>query len=314
MAAFLVSLMKVSLIFQHKTIPPNANLNSRNPKIKWDEYKLNAPTVPTPLPARAESGRSIICMSGSGIGGSNGHVVLEAPPALPSVDVELPVAAPILFLVGGLSPRSTTELAESLVAMLLKDSSPAALSQAVTHSRRARQCPWRSSFIFTPGSTTPPKIQHPVLVPKATSPLVFLFAGQGAQHMLMGRSLFRDHPVYRNCVLELDALHTSVTGHSLLETTGLFRGTDVSKLGENWSTDIIIPSMAMCQLALYELLKSVGIQPDVRFNFSGFNFGLTFLFPRSSSATVLERLRSSTPRELVLATWRSRFPSPVLRR
>jgi acyl transferase domain-containing protein len=179
MAAFLGSMIKACLIFEHKVIPPNANLITRNPKILWDEYKLNAPVEPIPLPCRSRSGKSLISLAGSGIGGSNGHVVLESPPALPELNAYIPADAPILFLIGGLSPRATSEIADSVVKLLMNDSSPAALSTAVSHARRARQCTWRTFFTFNPGSTSPPKVENPILVPNGVMPLVYVFTGQG---------------------------------------------------------------------------------------------------------------------------------------
>jgi acyl transferase domain-containing protein len=263
MAAFLGSMIKACLIFEHKIVPANCNLITRNPKILWDEYKLNAPTEAVPLPCRSPSGRSLISLAGSGIGGSNGHVVLESAPQLPEIDASIPEEAPILFLVGGLSPRATSEIADSLVKLLTNDSSPAALSTAVSHARRARQCLWRTYFTFMPGSTTAPKVENPVLVPKTATSLVYVFSGQGPQHVNMGRSLFNTHSVFRKTILDLDAVYQKVVGVSLLQTTGLFAGDNTSLLPAVWGSDVTIPSMTMIQIALVDLLSSVGVKPNV---------------------------------------------------
>jgi acyl transferase domain-containing protein len=263
MAAFLASVIKACLIFEHKIVPANVNLVTRNPKILWDEYNLNAPTEAVPLPCRSLSGKSLISLAGSGIGGSNGHVVLESPPLLPKINASVPADAPILFLVGGLSPRATSEISDSLVKLLSNDSSPAALSTAVCHARRARQCPWRTFFTFTPGSTTSPKVENPVLVPNNPPLLVYVFTGQGPQHVNMGRSLFNNHPVFRKTILDLDALYKKSVGVSLLETTGLFAGDNTGLLHASWGSDVTISSMTMVQIALYELLTSIGLKPHI---------------------------------------------------
>lgn len=161
----------------------------------------------------------------------------------------------------GLPPGPSESLSNTF--LLTNDSSPAALSTAVTHSRRARQCLWRTHFTFTPGSTNPPKIETPSLIPKNPTSFVHVYTGQGPQHVNMGRSLFKSHPVFRQTILDLDAVYQRVVGVSFLETTGLFAGEDNGSLPATWTTDITIPSMTMVQIALYDLFASVGVKPDV---------------------------------------------------
>ncbi|KIJ47810.1 hypothetical protein M422DRAFT_248376 [Sphaerobolus stellatus SS14] len=107
-AAFLASLAKAINIFRTGVIPPNVNLTTLNPRIKWDEYRLRVPVEQTPLPCRSKTGRSLIALSSSGIGGSNGHVVLEAPPAKPLSNGEQPdildLSRPLLLMAAALSP------------------------------------------------------------------------------------------------------------------------------------------------------------------------------------------------------------------
>ena len=133
--AFLASLMKVCLIFENKMIPPNVNLVIPNPKIRWDEYRLKAALEPTPLTSRSGTGRSMVSMASSGIGGSNGHVVLESPPPQDADHSLIKSDSPVLFIVGGLSPRAAQSISASLIDILSKDSSPQAHSQAVKHAR-----------------------------------------------------------------------------------------------------------------------------------------------------------------------------------
>ena len=42
--------MKVCLVFENKTIPPNVNLIDHNPKIRWDEHRLEVALEPIPDP------------------------------------------------------------------------------------------------------------------------------------------------------------------------------------------------------------------------------------------------------------------------
>ena len=253
--------MKMCLIFEKKTIPPNVNLVDPNPKIQWDEYRLRVAQGPVPLSSRSGTGRSLVSMASSGIGGSNGHVVLESPPSQDYDHSLIKPDSPVLFIVGGLSPRAAQEISGTLIDTLSKDSSPQALSQTVKHARRARQMFWRSHFVFIPGSTEAPTNPEPVLAPKDSPPVVFVFTGQGPQHLRMGKALFSTYPAFRDSILELDAIYERVTGSSLINTTGLFSEIDGPSLPSPWPVEITIPAMTMFQIATVDLLAMIGIKP-----------------------------------------------------
>ena len=253
--------MKVCLILERKTIPPNVNLVDPNPKIQWDEHRLKVALDPIPLGSRSGTGRSLISMASSGIGGANGHIVLESPPSREHDHSPTKPGSPVLFIVGGLSPRAAQEISASLIDTLSKDSSPQALSQAVKHARRARQMLWRSYFVFTPGSPDLPPNPEPALAPKDTAPVVFVFTGQGPQHMRMGKALFSTYPTFRESILELDVIYERVTGSSLIKTTGLFSEADEPPPPSPWPVDITIPAMTMFQIAMVDLLAAIGVKP-----------------------------------------------------
>lgn len=276
------------LILENKVIPPNVHLNNRNSRIMWEKYNLKVPTEATPLGCRSTSGKSLVSLASSGIGGSNGHVVLESAPDLDPPATLLPDDIPVLFVVGGLSPRATQEITISLLELLSKDSSKEALSQAVTHARRARQLPWRSYFVYTPGSSTTPHVEGPVLIPKARPPVVFVFTGQGPQHFAMGRHLFASHHVFRQSILEMDQIFKARTGASLIETTGLFDSRYPSTLPAVWSVEITIPSMTILQIALFDLLLSVGVKPDVLVGHSAGETPMIYASGAGSKAMAVE--------------------------
>lgn len=286
--AFLASLVKVCLILEHQLIPPNANLTARNPKILWDHHRLHVPLEPTPLGCRSDSGRPLISLASSGIGGSNGHVVVEGAPDAPASGGYLVSDVPILFPVGALTPKSAQSLTSSLISLLMTDSSLAALSRAVTHSRRARQHPWRTYFLFSPRSRQEPKIAAPAMAPSAPPPLVFVFSGQGPQHIFMGKRLFHAYHTFRRTVLEMDAIYRSLVGVSLLESTGLFHES-ASKIPEGvWSTEITLPAMTIVQIALYDLLTSIGVKPHALIGHSAGETALVYASGAGSKAMALE--------------------------
>jgi acyl transferase domain-containing protein len=194
---------------------------------------------------------------------------------------------PILFVVGGLSPRSAQTMSESVLQILTADPSLDALSQAVTLARRARQMPWRTHFTFSPGSSFPPTIPNPVLIPKETPPIVMVFTGQGPQNINMGRHLFRAHKVFRDTIIEMDTIYEQLKGVSLIKSTGLFDG-DHSTLVGIWSVEITLPALTMVQVALVDLLHSVGIKPDVVLGHSAGETAMLYASGAGSKAMALE--------------------------
>ncbi|KAJ7223452.1 hypothetical protein GGX14DRAFT_540253 [Mycena pura] len=264
-AAFLAALVKACLIFEHGTIPPSVNFSQPATTINWETFDVTVPVQPIPLGCRSSSGRSIISISSFGIGGSMGHVVVRAPPTSQAIltTAEVATTAPILFLVGGLSSSAVDDISHSVLE-LAADDHKTLRNCAVTLSRRARQLPWRRFFTIPPSLS--PTADAATIIPREPFRLAYVFSGQGPQHLEMGRQLFAEYPVFRNTVLELDNVYRRVTGTSLIESTGLFASSTspTIKLPDlAWPTIFSASAIAMVQIALCDLLKSVGIVPDM---------------------------------------------------
>ncbi|KAJ7676078.1 hypothetical protein DFH06DRAFT_977335, partial [Mycena polygramma] len=261
--AFLASVAKACLMFEHGIIPPTVNFAKPSVGIRWGEFQGTVPVEPVALGNR--TGQPIISMTSAGLGGSTGHVVLRAAPTVTSqvttVTSTITTDVPVLFIVGGLSPNAANSLAE--IASKL---GPDDLRKfAVTLARRARQVPWRTFFIVSPSQEL--VLAPPSLVPRQESPLVFVFSGQGPQHYAMGRQLFAESPVFRATILELDAVYQRVEGVSLVESTGLFDSSSshpAVTLDETaWPVVITLSALAMIQIAMFDLLTSLGVVPDM---------------------------------------------------
>lgn len=146
--------------------------------------------------------------------------------------------------------------------------------------------PFRAHFLYTPGTTI--AAPNPVLVPKAQPPIAFVFTGQGPQHLRMGQSLFATSEVFRNTILELDQVYETVTGHSLIKTTGLFDNSFPSSLPAVWSVEHTLPALCMVQIALFDLLASVGVKPDILVGHSAGETAMLYASGAGSKAMALE--------------------------
>ncbi|TFK84686.1 ketoacyl-synt-domain-containing protein, partial [Polyporus arcularius HHB13444] len=297
--AFLASLCKVCGIFNTGTIPPNVNLSSPNPAIKWSQYRLRVPLEPEPLRCRSGNGRPLVAMTSSGIGGANGHVVVQGPPPAKNVPAfwTMSADAPVLLVAAALSPRSVTALGEALLATASGSTEAATLARLA--GRRARSMTWRSFAVV--GTAKAPTFSKPVIVPKTRPPIVFVFSGQGTQHFHMGRELFRTCAPFRESILELDQVYTSVVGTSLVESTGLFDDSPehpTDTLGDPWPIAITLPALTMLQLALVEALAAAGVRPDV---VVGHSAGETAVLSASGAASNIVALKLAIARGRALS-------------
>ncbi|KAK8124331.1 uncharacterized protein PG998_000090 [Apiospora kogelbergensis] len=78
----LAAIIKTVFVLQQGLIPPNANYETPNPKIPLKDWRLQVPSALTPWPAGKLRRASI---NNFGYGGTNAHIILEAPPGLSHV-------------------------------------------------------------------------------------------------------------------------------------------------------------------------------------------------------------------------------------
>ncbi|KAF5356753.1 hypothetical protein D9756_006516 [Leucocoprinus leucothites] len=288
-AAFLASLVKVCHIFEKGIIPPTPNFALPNSSINWTQFDLDIVTKPVPLGCK-EKGRSpLISIASAGIGGSTGHVLLEAPPSkIHDASVAPLAGTPVLFLVGGLTPNAVHIIAQQLDQ--LPEDYTSVLENAVFASRQARQLPWRSFVIYRNRSSLSPEIPRPVLAPPKIPHLAFVFSGQGPHNAQMGHQLFQQYPVFRNTVLELDAVHQNVMGYSFLDATGLFSREmkDTRVLQRKWPVILTLPALVMIHIGLFELLGSMGIVPNCLLGHSAGETAILYASGAGSKAMAME--------------------------
>ncbi|PKJ60860.1 MULTISPECIES: acyltransferase domain-containing protein [Bacillus] len=90
-------------------------------------------------------------------------------------------------------------------------------------------------------------------------PLVFMFSGQGSQYYHMGKELFKENTVFRQSMLEMDAIAARRIGTSIVE--------EIYHPGKRVSDpfDSILfshPAIFMIEYSLYKVLEDRGIYPD----------------------------------------------------
>lgn len=282
-AAGIGSLIKAALALKHGMLPPSLHFSEPNPHIQFEKLHLEVQDRLSGWPAH--DGPRLAGVSSFGFGGTNAHVVLEAPPdreqgtgdkeqgAGNSRASDTYHLSPITYHLLPLSARSSNALralAESYGALL--SSTDADLHDVCyTASRRRNHYDFRLTLV---GSTredmaerleafvndeTRPGMTRGRAMPGRQRRLVFVFPGHGAQWWAMGRELVMSEPVFREALEQCDALLRQHLDWSLLDE--LLTDESHSRMDAD---HVEVPQVAIfaVQVALAALWRAWGITPD----------------------------------------------------
>lgn len=280
-SAGLAGLIKVVMMLEKARIPPNALLQNLNPKILDKDWNLGFPKSSGPWP---KEGLMRASVNSFGYGGTNAHCVVDdAMHFLQQVGIEArhntisdksqlqkePVKLsskdelPLLFLLSASDEAGVHRQATSLAAHLKAGENrftPEYLQDlAFTLSERRTRLPWKSTFkassLLQLQQVLSEQDQKPVRATEGPS-IRYLFTGQGAQWLSMGRDLLL-YDKYRESLEDADRLfHSLGSKWSIMKT--LYRSTDEEAI-EN--PMVAQPLCTAFQIALIDLFKSWGIMP-----------------------------------------------------
>lgn len=200
-AAGATGLIKTALALREGVLPPTAHFEAPNPRIDFAGSPFHVPSRLEPWPAGAGPRRAGV--SAFGVGGTNAHVVLEEPPAAPAPG---PSRGRQLLVLSAKTPAALEAATARLRERLAAEPAPALADAAFTLQagreafahRRFLVCADRADAVagLDPAARRLQSRHHAGRAPA----VVFMFPGQGAQHVHMGRTLYRDEPVFREAV------------------------------------------------------------------------------------------------------------------
>jgi len=203
-AAGIAGMIKVTLSLKHKKIPPTLHFVKPNPQIDF----ANSPFYPVSEVTewRAKEGPLRAGVSSIGAGGTNAHVILEEAPTTTSE----PACRPEQLLL--LSARTATALdtATANLAEHLRSGPEEATNLAdIAYTlqvgrrrfahRRYFVCHDKSEALNQLSDPRSPLITSTRLTARAES-ACFLFPGQGAQVVNMGKGLYESEDVFRSTI------------------------------------------------------------------------------------------------------------------
>ncbi len=277
-AAGIAGLTKVLLAMKHRQLPANLHFNTPNPRIPFDDWKLQVVARHQPLPQRERP--LVFGVNSFGFGGTNGHAVLQEyrPQAAPVQPATQADAAPNpwceLLQLSAASPAALQATARRWLPLLCS-ADPAgwpALRAAAAHglgqhaqrlvlqARSPKQaCALLEAWLAEPQPGAAPMPVASAKAPAGARPQVaWVYAGNGPQWWGMGRALMATDTTYRTAVQEVDAIFQRLAGWSLIDE--LARDEASSRMQR---TEVAQPTLFALQVGLTTVLRAAGLAPDV---------------------------------------------------
>ncbi|WP_437932302.1 SDR family NAD(P)-dependent oxidoreductase [Sorangium sp. So ce291] len=269
--AGIAGLIKAALAVHHRKIPASLHFQVPNPEIDFERSRLRVPSELVPWPSCYE--RAIAGVNSFGFGGTNASAVLEEPPAAarrPAASAKERAGAALLPI-SGRSEQALRVLAEAYADMLEREGDEAVELGQVAEGAALRRShhAHRLAVVATGAREAAAKLRafvegQPAVGLAVGSPrrsergkVAFVFNGQGPQWWAMGRTLLETSPLFREKVLECDALARKFISWSLVEA--LTADEASSRVGE---THCLQPTMFALQVAMAALWRASGVEPD----------------------------------------------------
>ncbi|MDT0265787.1 SDR family NAD(P)-dependent oxidoreductase [Streptomyces sp. DSM 44915] len=260
-AAGVAGVIKMVLAMKHGVLPRTLHVDEPSPHVDWSAGAVRLLTDERAWPAVDRPWRAGV--SSFGFSGTNAHTIIEQAPAVAEV-APAPVAdvAPAV-LPWLLSARDAAALRGQAARLLavVDEHAPADIGFSLATSRSALE--HRAVLVaddlatfreaLTALAEGRPSGAVTSGVADAPGRVAFLFSGQGSQRLGMGRQLAAAYPVFA------EALHDALA-HFDSAVRATLHGDDQEALNQ---TGVTQPALFAVEVALFRLLESWGVRPDV---------------------------------------------------
>jgi acyl transferase domain-containing protein/NADPH:quinone reductase-like Zn-dependent oxidoreductase/acyl carrier protein len=264
-AAGLAGLVKIVLALEHRVVPPSLYTSAPNPAIAFEALGLQVVGEPLALPA---TGAVHAGVNSFGWGGTNAHAVVRSAPPAPSIHAAASLAIPVVVAVSAHCDEALRRRASDLAVVAASGVAVEDLAATLAHRRDAH--PRRAAFVAASvtelaeqlaGFAADPANDRAGVVSgtaRRRGRIAFVFPGQGGQWPAMGRALFAASPSFATAIRRCAA---ALAPHVDWDLATCVAG----EAGAAWSTrvDMLQPVMWAISVALAELWRELGIEPDV---------------------------------------------------
>jgi acyl transferase domain-containing protein/glutamate-1-semialdehyde aminotransferase len=263
-AAGIAGLIKTSLALQNAKIPASLHYTQPNPKINFAETPFYVNARLQDWPASETPRRAGVSSFGSG--GTNAHVVLEEASERQASG---PSRAEQLFLISARSQTALDQAANNLAAHLASSDLALNLADvAFTLQTGRRHFLHRKATVARTAAEAAealvsgdPKRVWSRKCEHADAPVVFLFPGQGAQQVNMGRGLYENEPIFAAQVDECAEVLRPLLGLDLRELLYPQPSQEEEASRQLKETFITQPALFVVEYALAQLWMQWGVAP-----------------------------------------------------
>lgn len=263
-AAGVAGFIKASLAIKHRLIPPTLHFTNPNPLIDFSKSPFYVNSTPVPYRGKEPFRAGV---NSFGIGGTNVHVSLEEAP----VQISDPVQHSQLIVLSAKSANALDRRMSQLREHLEQTPDANLGDVAFTLQAGRQRFPHRQVLVAqnvdhlkaqlaNPQSAELKKLRAEGALAE-TPQIAFLFPGQGAQYINMGRDLYQSVPLFRELV---DHCSETLQPHLGLDLRNvLYPSADEEKQAEHLlgQTSITQPAIFTIEYAIARLWLQCGISP-----------------------------------------------------
>jgi phthiocerol/phenolphthiocerol synthesis type-I polyketide synthase E len=267
-ASGVAGLLKAIMVLEHGEIPPTLHFSAPNPRIDFASSPFYVCAKLQEWPASEIPRRAGV--SSFGVGGTNAHVVLEEAPPVATPAIRVADLKPQLFVLSAKTPAALDEATNRLAEHLRANPALSSTDIAYTLQTGRRAFRHRRAWV---GRTTEECVEF---LTQSKSPKIrtadtqgrkagvaFLFPGQGAQQVDMGRELYETNPIFRE---QVDLCCEKLTPELGLDLRDVLYPTDAKSIEARerlMQTSLTQPALFVVEYALAQVWFSLGVRPQV---------------------------------------------------